>query len=209
MLTTISWQLGSRMVQSELTDDDLWVRVEVEHWQDAARIARDELRCEYFVFLSAIDWLVNPHLDGEKAFVAGDKEDAHEIIADGPDGTPPERKAGGTSRFQLIGRLFSVEEGIGVTFTADLADEPEAPSWVPIYKGADWHEREAWEMYGVNFVGHPGLRHIYLPAEFEGFPQRKDFPLLARQVRPWPGLVDLEEMPAPETKADAETGADE
>ena len=70
-----------------------------------------------------------------------------------------------------------------------------AESWVPVYPGADWHEREAWEMYGFVFDGHPSLRHLYLPSEFEGHPLRKDFPLLAREVKPWPGLVDVEPMP--------------
>ena len=61
--------------------------------------------------------------------------------------------------------------------------------------GADWHERETWEMYGIDFIGHPEIRHLYLPGEFEGFPLRKDFPLLARVVKPWPGLTDVEAMP--------------
>ena len=64
-----------------------------------------------------------------------------------------------------------------------------------VYPGADWHERETWEMYGVRFDGHPSLRQLYLPADFEGHPLRKDFPLLARVVKPWPGLVDVEPMP--------------
>ena len=50
-------------------------------------------------------------------------------------------------------------------------------------------------MYGVTFTGHPGLRKIYLPGDFEGNPLRKDFPLLARTVKPWPGVVDIEEIP--------------
>ncbi len=54
-------------------------------------------------------------------------------------------------------------------------------------------------MYGVDFVGHPGLRHMYLPTGFEGHPLRKDFPLVARQVKPWPGIVDVEPMPSDET----------
>jgi NADH-quinone oxidoreductase subunit C len=64
-------------------------------------------------------------------------------------------------------------------------------------------------MFGIAFDGHPGLRHLYLPGEFEGHPLRKDFPLLARLVKPWPGIVDVEPMPgepaAPEnaTEADA------
>ena len=50
-------------------------------------------------------------------------------------------------------------------------------------------------MYGFGFDGHPSLRHLYLPSGFEGHPLRKDFPLLARVVKPWPGLVDVEPMP--------------
>jgi NADH-quinone oxidoreductase subunit C len=73
--------------------------------------------------------------------------------------------------------------------------DPRVESWVSIYPGADWHERETWEMYGIVFDGHPALRHLYLPFEFEGHPLRKDFPLLAREVKPWPGLVDVEPMP--------------
>ena len=66
---------------------------------------------------------------------------------------------------------------------------------MPVYPGADWHERETWEMFGIEFDGHPALRHLYLPFEFEGHPLRKDYPLLAREVKPWPGLVDVEPMP--------------
>jgi NADH-quinone oxidoreductase subunit C len=74
---------------------------------------------------------------------------------------------------------------------------------VPWYPGADWHEREWWEMFGVIFDGHPSLRHLYLPSEFEGHPLRKDYPLLARVVKPWPGLVDVEAMPGEEQAAAA------
>ena len=83
-----------------------------------------------------------------------------------------------------------------------------AQSWVEIYAGADWHERECWEMFGITFEGHPALRHLYLPSEFEGNPLRKDFPLLSRVVKPWPGLVDVEPMPGDDTEtADSESVA--
>ena len=77
------------------------------------------------------------------------------------------------------------------------------PTWTTVYGGADWHERETWEMYGFTFVGHPDLTHLYLPGEFEGFPLRKDYPLLAREVKPWPGLVDVELMPEVPEPAEA------
>ena len=88
----------------------------------------------------------------------------------------------------------------------DLPDDDlHAESWVSVYPGADWHEREAWEMYGFVFDGHPSLRHLYLPSEFEGHPLRKDYPLLAREVKPWPGLVDVEPMPGEPADDDAAT----
>jgi NADH-quinone oxidoreductase subunit C len=84
---------------------------------------------------------------------------------------------------------------------------------VAVFRGADWHEREAWEMFGFDFAGHPSLRHLYLPGEFEGHPLRKDFPLLSRVVKPWPGLVDKEPIPGEADEAqdseaqDSEEGA--
>jgi len=110
--------------------------------------------------------------------------------------------AGGDTRFQVFARLYSIERHIGLTLKADLDDDaPAVETWSQVYPGADWHERETWEMFGFDFIGHPHLVHLYLPGEFEGFPLRKDFPLLAREVKPWPGLVDVE--PMPETEEDA------
>jgi len=115
--------------------------------------------------------------------------------------------AGGDTRFQVFARLYSVERHLGITIKADLDDDaPAVETWSEVYPGADWHERETWEMYGFDFVGHPHLRHLYLPGEFEGFPLRKDFPLLAREVKPWPGLVDVEPMPEEPAGPDGEAG---
>jgi NADH-quinone oxidoreductase subunit C len=120
-----------------------------------------------------------------------------------PEGEPAEGwqtgVTGGDTRFQVFARLYSTARKLGVTLKADLDDEaPRVASIHEVYGGADWHERETWEMYGFLFEGHPGLTHIYLPGEFEGFPLRKDFPLLAREVKPWPGIVDVEDLPAAE-----------
>jgi NADH-quinone oxidoreductase subunit C len=105
-------------------------------------------------------------------------------------------RAGGDTRFQVFARFYSVGKHLGITLKADLDEnDPRVESITSVYRGADWHERETWEMYGFDFEGHPGLRHMYLPGEFEGYPLRKDFPLLAREVKPWPGLVDVEPLP--------------
>ena len=110
--------------------------------------------------------------------------------------------AGGDTRFQVFARVYNLATHVGITLKVDLPeDDPQVDSLVPLFRGADWHEREAWEMYGFNFPGHPKLRHLYLPGEFEGYPLRKDFPLLARLVKPWPGLVDVEPMPGEDPEA--------
>ncbi len=211
MLATLQEHLGGAVVGSEMTGDDLWVRVERSAWRQAAEVCRAQLDMDYFCFLSGIDWMVNRDLSGEKVWdpsggavlegseggpEAGAEEDAAEP------GALQTGVAGGETRFQVFARLYSTKRKAGVTLKADL-DEADlrVPSWVSLYRGADWHERETWEMYGFDFEGHPALRHIYLPGEFEGHPLRKDFPLLAREVKPWPGLVDVEPMPGEEPAA--------
>jgi NADH-quinone oxidoreductase subunit C len=63
-------------------------------------------------------------------------------------------------------------------------------SIVGVYPGAAWHERETYEMFGVDFPGHPGLTPLLLPPEFEGHPLRKDFVLASRVAKPWPGAKE-------------------
>ncbi len=55
--------------------------------------------------------------------------------------------------------------------------EPHIPSSVPVYPGHDWHERETWDFFGIVFDGHPALARIEMPDDWEGHPQRKDYPL--------------------------------
>jgi NADH-quinone oxidoreductase subunit C len=56
-------------------------------------------------------------------------------------------------------------------------DEPRIASVCSIWPGADWPEREVYDMFGVEFTGHPDLRRILMPEDYEGFPQRRDFPV--------------------------------
>jgi NADH-quinone oxidoreductase subunit C len=112
---------------------------------------------------------------------------------------PEQGVTGGDTRFQVVARVAHVGEPghyWGITLKVDVPeDSMTVGSWARTYAGADWHERETWEMFGIRFDGHPGLRKLYLPTDFEGHPLRKDFPLLSRMVKPWPGIVDVEPMP--------------
>jgi NADH-quinone oxidoreductase subunit C len=220
MLDALTAELGDAVVGSEIHGEDLWVRVRPDAWRRTAEACRS-LGFNYFCFLSGIDWMPhtwpNPGQQGE----ASGADPAQQVDPDAEEGepgaetgyeeagdTPAARRgwetgfAGGDTRFQVLARLHSIERKLGVLLKADLDnDDPRIESWTPVYAGADWHERETHEMYGFDFVGHPHLVKLYLPGEFDGFPLRKDFPLLAREVKPWPGLVDPEPMPG---EADAE-----
>ncbi len=206
MLHLLEAELGDDLLVAELMPgDDLVVRVNRSAWWRTAELCRDHLGLTYFCFLSGIDWQPNPDLLGEKAWEPPDEAAPEETEKTT---SYPTGVAGGDSRFQVFARLYNVTTHVGITLKADLDDaDPEVDSLVSLYRGADWHEREAWEMYGFTFVGHPGLRHLYLPSEFEGYPLRKDFPLLARLVKPWPGLVDVEPMPGEEADAEGDDAA--
>jgi NADH-quinone oxidoreductase subunit C len=61
--------------------------------------------------------------------------------------------------------------------------EPKLPSVYPLWRSADWMEREVFDMYGIDFPGHPDLRRVLMPEEFTAFPLRKDYPLRGRGER--------------------------
>ena len=208
--------LGDLAVDSVVAGGDVTVRVATDRWHDAVAFCRTKLDMDYFCFLSGIDWLVNPAISGEKVWGAlpeeegtEDAETADAAESDEPTAGYVTGVAGGETRFQVFCRLYSLKTKLGITLKADLDEaNPSVQSISDVYRGADWHEREAWEMFGFDFPGHPGLRHMYLPGEFEGHPLRKDFPLLAREVKPWPGLVDVEPLPGgDEAEAEAEEAA--
>lgn len=206
MVATLREALGDALVEHHIrVADDLWIRVQRDAWTQAGEAVRDRLGCTYFSYLSAIDWMASPF--GRDMDAVEDEPGTPVIDTSEPEGGWVTGCAGGSTRFQLLARLERPGEDRGVTLKADLPDgDLRADTWSGLFGGADWHERETWEMFGIEFTGHPGLRHIYLPGEFEGNPLRKDFPLLARRVKPWPGIVDVEPMPGEDDEtADAAT----
>jgi NADH-quinone oxidoreductase subunit C len=207
LLARFTDALGDALVGSHIrTGDDLWIRVTRDAWGTTAEVAKRRLGFEYFDYLSAIDWMPSPFgrdMDAQEdvAIAAATASDEPAVGDDGPAAASVAADivtgyAGGDTRFQLLARVTDLSTGMGVTIKADLPDDDlSAPTWTGTYLGANWHEREAWEMFGITFVGHPALVHLYLPGAFEGHPLRKDFPLLSRRVKPWPGIVDVEPLP--------------
>jgi NADH-quinone oxidoreductase subunit C len=85
-------------------------------------------------------------------------------------------------RFEVIYHLYSMRLKQRLRVKAPVpADDPEVDSLVPLWKGANWLEREVWDMFGIRFRGHPDLRRILLYEEFQGYPLRKDYPVNQRQ----------------------------
>jgi NADH-quinone oxidoreductase subunit C len=87
-------------------------------------------------------------------------------------------------RFGVVYVLLNTATGERVVVKTYL-NEPDLtlPSAFPLWKGADWLEREVFDMYGITFEGHPDLRRILMPEEFTSFPLRKDYPLRGRGER--------------------------
>jgi NADH-quinone oxidoreductase subunit C len=185
--------LGDMLVESHIAPGrGLWIRVDAARWVEAVVAARNTLDAWFFDWLSCIDWMPSPYgreLEAEQDAEEDDNEtkEAEEMTWG---------YTGGQTRFQVLCRIHSITRHFGVMIKADLADsDPRCDTLVEVFPGANWHEREAMEMFGVAFDGHPDVRKIYLPGDFEGHPLRKDYPLLARRVKPWPGIVDVELIP--------------
>ena len=150
------------------------VKVLVRHdqWIDAHLTARDDLDLVFFSWLSAVDW--------SREVEVGDPLSDEEV----------------EERIELLTNVSDLTEGNTVVFSTDLDRiAPAIASLTSVYAGANWHEREAAEMFGIEFAGHPNPGHLYLPDSFMGNPLRKSYPLLSREVKPWPGTVDVEAMP--------------
>lgn len=204
LLAVFSEHLGDAVIESHVKPGQgLWIRIATAAWSEAAEVARDNAGLKWFDFLSAIDWLPSPY---------GRYEDSSVDVPFPP--PMPERSAavpgyaGGDARIQVLASVAQAGTDLRVLLKADVPDDDlRIGTWIRSYAGAAWHEREAHEMFGIGFDGNADLRHIYLPSEFEGHPLRKEFPLLARVVKPWPGIVDVEPMPGEDPEDEDEAAA--
>jgi NADH-quinone oxidoreductase subunit C len=106
-------------------------------------------------------------------------------------------------RFEVVLCVRSLERRQRIVVKAQLADGQAIASLMPVWAGADWAEREAFDMFGVRFEGHPDLRRVLLYEEFVGHPLRKDYPIERTQP-----LVPYREIPGALTKL-APFGQDE
>ena len=153
--------------------DTVRIYVDREAWFDTLRRARDEEGLAFFSWLAGIDW--------SKDVAVGDAVEEPDELAE---------------RFEVMCRLSSIENADGAQFiTVVPKGDAVIDSITELFGGAEWHERETHDMFGIDFAGNPNLSPIYLPEGFIGYPLLKSYPLLAREVKPWPGDVDVEDMP--------------
>ena len=107
---------------------------------------------------------------------------------------------GSTPRFEVVYHLYSVARNHRLRLKVRVPeDDARIASVTPIWCGANWLERETYDMYGIRFDGHPDLRRIYLYEEFQGHPLRKDYPKERRQP-----LVSREEVDEPQARRQVE-----
>jgi NADH-quinone oxidoreductase subunit C len=100
-----------------------------------------------------------------------------------------DRREGG---YEVVSQMTSSTTGLSVRIKVPCdAENPTCPTISDVYPGANWHERETWELVGIVFEGHPHLVKLVLPEQFEGFPLRKSFELMSRVAKPWPGDQEL------------------
>jgi NADH-quinone oxidoreductase subunit C len=148
------------------------VVVPPEQWIAALTAARDELGATFFDWLTAVDELADGY--SIAAFVCAPVDAPYDASLRGTGASDEPLKRGqGLLLKTLVPR-----------------DAAELPTATTVYRGANWHERETFEMFGVEFTGHPDLKPLLLPDGFEGHPLRKEFVLASRVVKAWPGAKE-------------------
>lgn len=100
------------------------------------------------------------------------------------------RKESGLSRFEVVYNLYSIPLRHEIRVRAEVGDkEPAIDSVVELWAGANWLERETYDLLGIRFNNHPDLRRVLMPDDWVGHPLRKDYPLRGREE--WAGMTEL------------------
>ena len=163
--------LQSSFKNTSYNFDTLKINVDISSWIDTHKILKKDFNLSFFNWLSAVDW------DNEVKTGDAPKEPV-------------------TPSFEILSCLSQTNSNnLVISSTVISKENAEIESLVDVFAGANWHEREAYEMFGINFLNHPNLTKLYLPDDYEGNPLLKSFELISREVKPWPGDVDVEGMP--------------
>jgi NADH-quinone oxidoreductase subunit C len=173
-----------RLLDTDGRDDILTVEIPADGWLEAARLLKDEADHAYeqLTDLCGVDYLGFGQSEWETQDATG------EGFSRGVEGLGPGRfrwrelpeAQDIEKRFAVVVHLLSLRHNRRLRMRAYAADEdlPVVPSLVEIWNSANWYEREAFDLFGIVFEGHPDLRRILTDYGFTGHPFRKDFPLI-------------------------------
>lgn len=94
-------------------------------------------------------------------------------------------------RFEVVYHLYSIKHRYAIRLKTEVSEtDPNIDSVMPVWVGANWHERECYDMYGIVFKGHPDLRRILMPEDWERHPLRKDYPIRGPE-KEWAGFLEV------------------
>jgi NADH-quinone oxidoreductase subunit C/D len=148
----LSETLGDRVLAISDFRGDLAITVARGAWVEAARLLKDHPELDFKLFL---DLCAVDHLD----------------------------RPGHAERFEVVLHVYSVSTKHHVRLKTPVPEsDAKLPTLVQVYRGANWFEREAWDLYGVVFEGHPNLTRLLTHDDFVGHPMRKDYPTAKRHV---------------------------
>ena len=177
-------RLQERLLSALEAHGETTIEIAVDAWADAARTLRDDpdLSFEQLIDLCGVDYLGW----GDDEWETDDVTD--EGFSRGVEGSGPGRfrwedrpqGAGPEKRFAAVVHLLSVRHNRRLRVRAFCTDDevPMMPTVVDVWPAANWFEREAFDLFGILFDGHPDLRRILTDYGFIGHPFRKDFPLI-------------------------------
>lgn len=157
-LAAISKALPEAVLASETAGRHPWIQVRVESLRSVCRLLRDDatLRMDCCHLISGVDW-------PEAADGAGEIEVVYHLVSYS---LPPDA--------EYLKREEKNDPWVAIKVRVPR-DEPEVPTVMDIWIGADWHERETWDLLGVKFTGRAELPRVLLPEDWPGHPLRKDW----------------------------------
>ena len=166
--------LGSRVKRYASRDEEFAIEVEVADLLEVARTLRDEpqLRFEMLMDLAGVDYLDYGRVEWRTAAATASG------FSRGVNRAEPHTLAG-KRRFAVVSQLLSVtyNQRARLRVWCEDLEDPVVDSLTGIWASADWFEREAFDLFGILFRGHPDLRRILTDYGFDGHPLRKDFPM--------------------------------
>jgi NADH-quinone oxidoreductase subunit C len=168
------------LVETREAHDETTLVVDTPRLVEAARHLRDELGFDFLSDVAATDYLGwgAKNVSGYLGTPTG--RDLNRPSTQGYQRLPRPKPR----RFSVSYHLMAMREGAPRVRLQVWVDEGEhVPSLVPVWPTADWHEREAWDLMGIRFDGHPNPRRILMDDDWEGHPLRKDYPIGGEPVR--------------------------